>query len=139
MEASQIQDLISEIFTYLPAYNVLICRKHGYGIHFGSIKYYLSTQHILRPAIRTEIADYISDRYSGPIILPTNKIEQISELPIHLGLKCQLGYNYIYQPKSLMEKHLKEEHHWINPAKRGRKNKKAAAITVTAWISDVTY
>ena len=88
MEASQIQDLITEIFTYLPAYNVLICRKHGYAIHFGSVEYHLSTQHILRPAIRTEIADYILNRYSGPIILPTRKIEQISELLIHLGLKC---------------------------------------------------
>ena len=98
MDASQIQNLITEIFTYLPAYNVLICKTHKYGIHFGSVYLYLSNKHLLRPEIRTEIAEYISDHYSGPTIFPTGIIERIPDLPVYLGLKCQIGCDYICQP-----------------------------------------
>ena len=87
MDASQIQYLINKIFTYLPAYNVLICRNCGFGIYFGLVDTYLSTKHIIRAEIRTEIAEYILNRYSGPIILPTGVIEKIPELPVYLGLK----------------------------------------------------
>ena len=139
MDASQIQDLINEIFTYLPAYNVLICRNCGYAIHFGSVDDHLSTKHVIRPEIRTEIAEYISNRYSGPIILPTGIIEKIPELPVYLGLKCQMGCSYICQPPVFgIQKHLRNTHQWINPVKRGRKNKKAAANLATAWATDVT-
>ena len=88
MDASQIQDLVNKTFIYLPAYNVLICRQHGYAIHFGSVNEHLSEKHILRPEIRTEIAEYISNRYSGPTVFPTGIIERIPELLVHLGLKC---------------------------------------------------
>ena len=87
MDASQIQTTTEEIFTYLPAYNVLICRSYGFNIYFGSVFNHLTIKHVLRPEIRTEIARYISDYYSGPIIIPITVINKIPELPVYLGLK----------------------------------------------------
>ena len=37
-----------------------------------------------------------------------------------------------------MERHLRKAHKWINPVKRGRKNKKSAAQLATVWAIDVT-
>ena len=96
MDVSQIQDLINKIFTYLPAYNVFICREYDYGIHFGLVNSHLANKYVVRPEIRTAIDKYILNRYSGPIILPIGIIEKIPDLLVYLGLKCQLGCNYIY-------------------------------------------
>ena len=93
----------------------------------------------MRPEIRTEITEYISNRYSGPMVFPTGVIEKIPELPVHLGLKCQMGCSYICQPPVFgMQKHLRKTHQWTNPVKRGRKDKKATANLATAWATDVT-
>ena len=98
-EISRIEASVNEIFTYLPDYNVLICRNHGYAIKFGQVRYHLDTKHIIRPEIRTEITDYIADRYSGSFRLPTGKIERISELPVHKKLKYRLGCSYLCQSR----------------------------------------
>ena len=133
MDASQIQDLINQIFIYLPVYNVLIYRDYRYTIYFGSVDNYLFTKYVVRPEIRTEITEYISNRYPGPMVFPIGVIEKIPELPVHLGLKCQMGYSYICQPPVFgMQKYLRKTHQWTNPVKRGRKNKKAAANLATA-------
>ena len=97
MDASQIQDLFNKTFTSLPVYNVLICKTYKYSIHFGSVDEYLFKKHILRPEIRTEIVEYISNYYSGPIVYFTGIIERIPELPVYIGVKCRIKYDYICQ------------------------------------------
>ena len=57
---------------------------------------HLANKYVIRPEIRTVIGKYILDRYSGPIILPIGIIKKIPDLLVYLGLKYQLGYNYIY-------------------------------------------
>ena len=137
-EISQIQASVDSIFTYLPAYNVLICRGCGYGVHFGQVIYHLTSKHTVRPETRTKISEYIKDHYSGSARLPTRKIEKISELPVHLGFKCNLGCNYICGPdKSTIAGHLKGKHDWINPIRRGKKGRKNVAPPPTAYTTNV--
>lgn len=148
-EPNRVQALTEGLFTYLPAWNVLICRQHEYGVRFNEANTHLLREHELALNTRKEITQYIKDHYSGTVNIPTERIDRISELPVCQGVRCR-HCSYICQTSEGMVKHLKKKHDWTNPVKRGGNRrepaakkgsaKKPAAETLpTDWDLNITY
>lgn len=129
MATSEIRRLFDQFFTFNPTYQILICKNHEYAIRTNQISAHLDNYHQdILPSSRKELAVYIKSSYTDDIRYPTEKIPPIAYLSIKKDyLKCLylIGDNnkpcgYITSSLKNIKRHLKDNHNWTNPKKRGR-------------------
>ncbi|KAL2044154.1 hypothetical protein N7G274_002859 [Stereocaulon virgatum] len=128
MSATSVPPVFSEIFEYLEAYNVLVCKVHGYGIRSPAIQSHLNSFHKdLDPKTRGTVAKYARGLYTDSVQYPSNLIDPIPYMPLYREcFKCVYPLppannpcNAVYRKQVNVQDHLKAVHDWVNPRKRG--------------------
>ena len=144
-DSTNSEALFSRFFRYLAEFNVLLCKSHGYAISYSAIQYHLSSYHKeLSPAIRSKLSTYTISLFTNNPRFPIEKINEIPELPLYFGLKCELSSilsnskcGFISRSERYIKKHAKQVYNWPNQRGKGRYSKKNSEEKEDFWSSNI--
>lgn len=148
-----------ELFEYVQAYALLVCKQHGcivppqhLGTHLGHQHSFSSdTCRKIYAALQSNFLDrniplLWSEEELSNLRFPTGGVPQIPYLPVYYnGLLCQIAgpdqkqCGYICRDLSGMQGHCRKNHQWVNPRRRGRAPESQRLIPPSVpWLTGVS-